>query len=90
MQSTFDGKELYPTIHEKAAVLFESLCKNHPFVDGNKRTAFVAAATLLEINGHETHFDQKSAEQFVLKVATTKVPIRDIVAFFKKHSKKRG
>ena len=38
--ATFDSQELYPTDFEKAAALFHSLIKSHPFVDGTKRTAF--------------------------------------------------
>jgi death-on-curing protein len=38
---TFDQNELYPTPTEKAAAIFESLIINHPFIDGNKRTAYV-------------------------------------------------
>lgn len=41
---TFDGKELYQSPFEKAAALGESLIINHPFVDGNKRTAFIVAS----------------------------------------------
>lgn len=41
---TFDGLDLYPTIEQKAAILYYSLIKNHPFINGNKR---VATATLL-------------------------------------------
>jgi len=39
---TFDQKDLYPLPIDKAAAIFESLISNHPFVDGNKRTAYVA------------------------------------------------
>ncbi len=39
-KATFGGKDLYPDIFYKAAALLESLIKNHPFIDGNKRTAW--------------------------------------------------
>ena len=42
---TFDGKELYKTTVEKAAALIESLVKNHPFIDGNKRIGHAAMKT---------------------------------------------
>lgn len=46
---TFDQKELYPTSIDKAAAIFESIISNHPFIDGNKRTAYVLMRlTLLE------------------------------------------
>ena len=41
----------YADVVEEAAALWESLAQNHPFVDGNKRTAFAAAYTFLSING---------------------------------------
>src|SRR4030081_2591282 len=43
----------YADIIEEAAALWESLSQNHPFIDGNKRTAFAAAYTFLAINGVE-------------------------------------
>ncbi len=47
---TFDGNELYPTIIEKAAHMAFAICKNHPFVDGNKRTALLTMLVMLRIN----------------------------------------
>jgi death-on-curing protein len=44
---TFDGAELYPTPIDKAAAILESVVKNHPFSDGNKRTGYVLARLLL-------------------------------------------
>lgn len=41
----------YPDVIAEAAALWESLSQNHPFIDGNKRTAFAAAYTFLAING---------------------------------------
>ena len=52
-QTTFDGKDLYETVFEKAVALLFSIIKNHPFVDGNKRTGLHAAITFLELNGHD-------------------------------------
>lgn len=51
-QATVFGEDAYPTIHEKAAALLQSLAANHPLLDGNKRTAFVAAALFYGLNGH--------------------------------------
>lgn len=47
---TFGGAELYPTLVEKAASLGFSLIQNHPFVDGNKRTAHATLETFLVLN----------------------------------------
>ncbi len=49
---TFGGEELYVTDFDKAAALFHSLIKSHPFMDGTKRTAFTAALFFLESVGH--------------------------------------
>ena len=50
MASAF-GQDAYSGIWEKSAALFQSLVKNHPLVDGNKRLAWLASATFLEVNG---------------------------------------
>jgi len=50
-QATFEGKDLYSDIFSKAAALLDSIIRNHPFLDGNKRTAIGAACLFLERNG---------------------------------------
>jgi death-on-curing protein len=50
--ATFLGEELYPTDFEKAAALFHSLIKSHPFMDGTKRTAFASAMYFLGERGY--------------------------------------
>ncbi len=55
---TFNEEELYPTVIEKAAHLAFGLCKNHPFVDGNKRIAILSMLTTLTVNGFECEFSQ--------------------------------
>jgi death-on-curing protein len=49
--ATFEGRELYPTIFDKAAVLIHGIITAHPFVDGNKRVALVAVDVYLRLNG---------------------------------------
>jgi death-on-curing protein len=50
--TTFGGVELYPTDFDKAAALFHSLIKSHPFMDGTKRTAFASAVYFLQERGY--------------------------------------
>ncbi len=50
-QSMF-GTDLYPDLYSKVAALVHSIITNHPFSDGNKRTAVVALAVMLAMNGH--------------------------------------
>ena len=55
----------YPDLVEEAVALWESLSQNHPFLDGNKRTAFAAMHTFLQINGAELTADADDAYEFV-------------------------
>jgi death-on-curing protein len=56
----------YPTLIDEAAALWESLSQNHPFVDGNERTAFAATYVFLAINGLEITATDDLAQDFVL------------------------
>ena len=67
---TFDGRELYPTIVDKAAALGFSIVANHPFVDGNKRTGHAAMETFLVLNGLEIRASVDEQERVVLAVAS--------------------
>ncbi len=53
-KATFDGRPLYPSLAEMAATYAWGIARNHPFVDGNKRTAFLVALTFLAMNGRTT------------------------------------
>ena len=66
---TFSGQDLYPTIVEKAAALGFSLIRNHPFVDGNKRTGHAAMEVFLFLNGHEIDASVDEQEQIILRLA---------------------
>lgn len=72
-RATFNRRPLYPSLFEKAAALLESLCQNHPFVDGNKRVAFAAAGLFLERNGWVLDCDEDEAVRFMMQVASGQV-----------------
>jgi death-on-curing protein len=72
-QQTFDGNDLYPAIEAKAGALLYSLCQNHPFSDGNKRVAYVAARILLRLNGYDLVVDTHEARDFMYAVASGEV-----------------
>jgi death-on-curing protein len=55
----------YRDLVEEAAALWESLAQNHPFIDGNKRTAFAATYTFLAINGAQLIADAQETYAFV-------------------------
>ncbi len=51
---------------EQAAALFESLTRNHPFIDGNKRTAITATAVFLRLNGFKLQFNDAEAYEWMI------------------------
>ncbi len=67
---TFGGEDMYPTIIEKAAALGFSIVKNHPFVDGNKRTGHAAMEVVLTLNGYEINAATEEQEKVILQVAS--------------------
>ncbi len=56
----------YRDVVEEAAAMFESLVQNHPFVDGNKRTAFAATDVFLRMNGIVLDVDDIEAYEFIV------------------------
>ena len=86
---TFGGNDLYPSIFEKAAALIQSLILNHPFDDGNKRTAITSCARFLSINGWELCLPIKKSIQFTLDIDSHKLSFEGIVIWLKKYSEKR-
>ncbi|MFI5723716.1 type II toxin-antitoxin system death-on-curing family toxin [Streptomyces cyaneofuscatus] len=64
------GEEAYPDLIDKAAALLQSLAVNHPFFDGNKRTAWLSCVTFLAMNGVDLRPDIDAAERLVIDVAT--------------------
>lgn len=87
-QASFDGQDLYQNIFDKAAALLQSLLKNHPFVDGNKRTALSSASILLELNGYKLKNSHKEEVEFAIKVDNQNLTLEQISAWLKNHSKK--
>ena len=85
-QATFDGKDLYPDLFYKCAALLESLAQNHPFVDGNNRTAITAAALFLLRNGRSLQTTNANLETFTFHVINNHPPIEEIAAWLKDNS----
>ncbi|MEU6460967.1 type II toxin-antitoxin system death-on-curing family toxin [Streptomyces sp. NPDC046976] len=64
------GTAAYDDLYEQAAALLHALAANHPLVDGNKRTAWLATATFLALNGVDLACaDQDTAYALVIDVA---------------------
>lgn len=88
-KATFDGQDLYPTAFAKAAAILQSLCMNHPFTDGNKRTAWGTTVWFLWKNGYHLKAKRMEAADFMVMVDNEKSELRDIISFLRIHSRKR-
>jgi death-on-curing protein len=71
------GQELYPSLHEKAAVLGFTLIAGHAFEDGNKRVGYAAMQAFLEENGYMLHVSDEEAIEFILKVANRPTELKN-------------
>lgn len=83
--ATFDGRDLYPTLAEKAAALSFSLILNHPFVDGNKRVGHAALEVFLVLNGFELNASIDDAERVILGVAAGTISRETLVQWIRAH-----
>ena len=72
-QSTFGGKSPYVDLVEVAAAYLFYICRNHPFLDGNKRTAMMAAIVFLRLNAIEPKPDSPKWARLMLDVAASKI-----------------
>jgi len=84
--ATFDGAFLHETVFAMAAAYLHGLCRNHPFLDGNKRTAVAAALTFLEMSGTEVDADEDAFYDLVIGVAEGRVSKAAVTMFLEKHA----
>lgn len=77
-QATFGGADLYPDVHTKAAALSESLIRNHPFIDGNKRTGIAAGALFLLRNGYRLTLPNRALERLAIGVAKGEMSLAEL------------
>lgn len=75
---TFNNEDLYPTPEEKAAAILESIVKNHPFIDGNKRTGYVLMRLFLMENKTDISATEEEKYNLVLSVADGKFEYSEI------------
>lgn len=81
------GKEQYPTVYEKGAVYLRNIIGDHPFSDGNKRTAVTICGIFLARNDIVLKADPKDLENFTVKVATRHLKINEIANWLKQNSR---
>lgn len=82
-QAAFGGEDAYPDVHSKAAALFHSLTRNHPFLDGNKRTAVVAVVMFYGLNGYRLEAEQGEMVALAVDVAEGLLDVAAIAGVLK-------
>lgn len=87
-QASFGGEDLYPTLFEKAAALAESLVRNHPFLDGNKRMALACLRVMLKMNGFQVIASQEAKARLVERIALKEVSVQDVTDWLKKYTRR--
>lgn len=85
-QASFDGRDLYEDLFLKAAALLDSLIRNHPFVDGNKRVAIVSTMLFLQKNGYSLNVDNEELVRFTLDCAQSKNSLQEITAWLERNT----
>ena len=83
---TFGGDDLYPTPFDKAAALIRSIAENQPFVDGNKRTAWLAGRILLRANGISIKATTEEIVDLMLRLGAKTIGVEDISDFLLEHA----
>ena len=83
---TFDGKYVHKTLFDKTAAYGFHVCKNHPFVDGNKRVAFVLMDIFLQKNGREIISPEEEVYKMMMNLASGKLTKVQLSSWLKEHS----
>ena len=88
-EAGFGGQYLHEDLFQMTAAYLFHLALNHPFVDGNKRVAAMAADVFLQLNGFDLPPScEKAFEKITLATAQGQKEKADLAAFFRKHSRK--
>jgi death on curing protein len=85
---SFYGQAQFPTLHDKAAAIMESLAYHHLFADGNKRTALKAVTLFLELNGWQPTWTDQEEYDYFLEVAQGQHPVDQIAEWLREHTEK--
>lgn len=84
--SGFGETEFYQSPEEKAGAILESIIKNHPFIDGNKRTGYVLMRLLLMTLGKDIKATQDEKYDFIIGVASGQLDFQQIVTWIKQRT----
>ena len=84
-RTTLFGEDAYRTIELKGAAMMHSLIKNHPMVDGNKRTSWFMLTSFLFINGYHLEMSTDQALRLTLGLATDELSLDEAAAIIRDH-----
>jgi death on curing protein len=84
--ASFGGDYLQTDIFEMAAAYLFHIVRNHPFIDGNKRTGAVSSVVFLMLNGIELEADEDNFEKMILSAAEGKIDKAAIALFFSQNA----
>ena len=81
------GEEVYPGLHQKAAVLISAINRNHPLLDGNKRLSWFITVAFYAINGFNLRTgDVDDADRYIRLIASSGVSLSDIERWLDEHT----
>ncbi len=89
-EMSIEGKYIHEDLFHMAAAYGYHLCQNHPFYDGNKRTALIAMYIFLYGNGYQLNADKKGLFAIMMDLAKGSVSKDELRDYLKKNSIKRG
>ena len=84
-QTSVFGEDAYPTLELKAAAMTHSVIKNHPMVDGNKRTSWFLLNAFLYINGYLLEMSTELGLEFTLGIATDRLSLEEAAEMIRQH-----
>ena len=84
-EATFDGKYLHKDIFKMAAAYGFHLCRNHPFVDGNKRISLAVMDTFLRMNNFQITADEKKVYLMMLDLSQGKLDKKGLSEWLRKN-----
>lgn len=85
-KATFDQYYIHSDIYHMAAAYAFSIIKNHPFLDGNKRTGLIVALLFLDYNDITLNVSQEELYNIAMQIAESKIIEKEIALFFKNKS----
>ena len=84
-RTTVFGEDAYPTLELKAAALMHSVIKNHPMMDGNKRTSWLLMVSFIWINGYQHNMTTEIGFDLTLGIAESRYDLEQVAEVIGKH-----